>query len=170
MGGLVDTPARQARYLQKAVSLDPDHTIAKRRLVQLENPPVPAPVIAEQESVFSGARTNGEQVSPGFTAVEAASATAAVNELPEWLQDLDTKQLGANSARDEAWQESASMPIRETRKTSSQAVTPPTPQPQPAHSPVSDSSSADVWLVRILVIMVIVAAIVLGILVLLILV
>jgi len=170
MGHLVDRPDRRARYLQKAIELDPDHAIAKQRLVQLENLPVPAPVIPKKDSYGSGARSNGEEAPAGLTPVEVAAATAAVSELPEWLRDLETKQLGANSTHDEVWQQSASMPVRATRKTSSPVATPSTPQPQPANSPASDSPSADVWLVRMLVIMVIVAAIVLGILVLLILV
>jgi len=169
MGYLVDAPDRQVLYLQKAVDLDPDHAIARQRLVQLENPPVPAPVISRQKTEGSEAESNEKEASTVPVEVESAAITVAANELPEWLQDLENKQLGNNSTHDESWQEAAGTPIRETQKKSSLAVAATVPQSQPDGKPASDSTSADVWLVRILVIMVIVAAIVLGILVLLIL-
>ena len=167
MGHIVDTPDRQARYLQKAVELDPDHAIARQHLMRLEDPPVPAPVIPTQESRESNANLNGdEHLAPAETAI---MATAAANELPEWLQDPDNKQLQTNSTHEDEWQDSAAVPIRETRKASEQTAAPFVPQNQPDPIEASSSKSGEVWLVRILVIMVIVAAIVLGILVLLIL-
>ncbi len=170
MGHIVDTPDRQALYLQKAVALDPDHAIAKQQLMQIEEPPVLAPVIPPQESHDGIARLNGDETSADLPLAETAVVTAAAaNELPEWLQDLDNKQLEANSTHDEVWQESAGVPVRATPKASTQIAEPMVPQNRPDPAPASSSPSGDVWLVRILVIMVIVAAIVLSILVLLIL-
>ncbi len=170
MGHIVDTPDRQALYLQKAVALDPDHAIAKQRLMQIEEPPVLAPVIPPQESHDGIVRLNGDETPPDLPLAETAAVTAAAaNELPEWLQDLDNKQLEANSTHEEAWQESAGVPVRATLKAPTQIAEPMVPQNRPDPTPASSSPSGDVWLVRILVIMVIVAAIILGILVLLIL-
>lgn len=169
MGHIVSAPDRQARYLQKAVELDPDHAIARQHLMRLGDPPVPAPVIPIQAAQESGIKLNGDD-SPQRPAgaTTAAVAVTAANELPEWLQDLENKQLQTNDTHEKDWPSTAA-PVRETRKASAQTTSAPVPQSQPDPKPKSSSQPGEVWLVRILVIMVVVAAIILGILVLLIL-
>jgi cytochrome c-type biogenesis protein CcmH/NrfG len=165
LGHLVDTPERQSRYLQKTVELDPGHAIAKQRLIQLEDSPIPAPVIV-QPDIHAAVELESVETPPDLAPVE----TATITELPERLQDLDNKQLAVESTPDKVWQDSAGIPIREMQEASEQAETLSVPQNAPNPELASNSPSGEVWLVRTLVIMVIVAAIVLGILVLLILV
>jgi cytochrome c-type biogenesis protein CcmH/NrfG len=160
LGHLVDAPDRQALYLEKAVELEPDHAVAKQRLMQLEKSPIPAPDIPQQDTQDVVVELNSDETAP---------KTAATNELPEQLQDLDDKQLEAASTDNETWQDSAGMPVREAHKASKPAAASSVAQNTSDPIPAGNSTSAEVRLVRILVIMVIIAAIVLGILVLLIL-
>lgn len=169
LGYLVDSPERQSNYLKRTVELDPDNAIAKYRLVQLENPPVPAPVVSQPVVRDTAVVIENGDPSPDPSPVETEPGATTAAELPEWLQDLDNKQLGADSTRDEAWQQSASTPIRETQRSSQPKAVQPVSQNAPDPKPKSSQASREDWLVRILVIMVIVAAIILGILVLLIL-
>ena len=62
LGHIVDTPERQALYLQKTIELEPEHAIAKQRVMQLENRPIPAPVIPQQIPPVSA---NGEEITTG---------------------------------------------------------------------------------------------------------
>ncbi len=170
MGHIVDAPDRQARYLQKAVELDPEHAIARQHLMRLGDLPVPAPVIAVQTDQESKLKLNGDEPSQNLApAGTAVAVAAAANELPEWLQDLDNKQLQTNSTHVEDWPVAAGTPVREARKAPTPTAAPLVPRSQPDPKPKSSNQSGEVWLVRILVIMVIAAAIVLGLLVLLIL-
>ena len=69
LGHLVDSPERQSNYLKKTVELDPDHTIAKQRLVQLENPPIPAPVIAQPDVLDTAVAIESAEASPDLSPV-----------------------------------------------------------------------------------------------------
>jgi hypothetical protein len=169
LGHIVDSPKRQSNYLKRTVELDPDNVIAKQRLEQLENPPIPAPVISQPDVDDTAEAIENAEASPDSSAIEAEPGVTSETELPEWLQDLDDKQLGAQPRHDEAWQKPAGMPIRETQKSPQPTAAVPVSQNTPDSEPESSNTSREVWLVRILVIMVIVAAIILGILVLLIL-
>ena len=169
LGHLVDEPERQSLYLQKTVELDPDHSIAKKRLNQIENPPVPAPVIPRQKSGDVVVELKSDELPQNIPPAEMAPGTAATNDLPERVQYLGNKQSGAASTGNETWQNSAGMPVREAHKASKPAAASSISQNAPSLKPASTRASREVWLVRILVIMVVVAAIVLGILVLLIL-
>jgi hypothetical protein len=169
LGHLVDAPDRQALYLEKAVELDPDHPIAKQRLIQLENSSIPAPIIPQEEANDTSVELSSDEMANNTPLVETPPETAATNELPERVQDLDNKPLGAASTDNETWQDSAGMPVREVHKASKPAAASSISQNTPNPKPASSNTSGEVRLVRILVIMVIIAAIVLGILVLLIL-
>jgi hypothetical protein len=170
MSHLVDEPDRQALYIEKAVELDPDHAIAKQRLMQLENPPIPAPIIPQQDAHDDVVvELNSDETAQNISPVETAPETTTTDGLPERLQDLDDKQLGGESTDDEAWQDSVGMPVREEHKASKPAAASTISQDTPSPKPAPNSSSREARLVRILVIMVIIAALVLAILVLLIL-
>ncbi|UCC52305.1 MAG: tetratricopeptide repeat protein [Anaerolineaceae bacterium] len=173
LGNLVDSQDRQIRYLQKAVELDPENAIAKKQLEQMQGSLIPAPVIwqgendddergaDEPEAVPVPANSTREEES---SIDEAREVTA--DQLPEWLQNLDQKQLGSDSSSANEWTDTAGVPIRESSKIAQEAQA----QQVPQDGTSNDKSGGEVWLVRILVIMVILAAIVLGFLVLLILV
>jgi len=47
---LVESPERQARYLEYALALVPDHELAKVHLQRLISPEIPPPVIKEKKS------------------------------------------------------------------------------------------------------------------------
>ena len=156
LGNIVDTPERQSLYLQQCVTLDPDHTIAKRRLVQLENAQVPAPIISQQESQNAGDEAVLEPPEEG-----AESA----NELPEMAQDPDNNHIGAESSPDEMWQNAAGAPIREPGTAPKETAAPAVSQVEP--EPTRSSTHGEERLARIIVIMFIFAVIVLAILVML---
>ena len=169
LGHLVDGPDRQTLYLEKAVELDPDHAIAKQRLMQLEYSSIPAPIIPQQVARDASVELNSDETANNISLAETPPETAATNELPERLQDSDNKHLVAASIDSETWQDSASMPVREVHKASKPASASSISQKTPSPKPAANNTPGEVQLVRILVIMVIIAAIVLGILVLLIL-
>lgn len=119
---LVDTSERQARYLQQVLALNPDHELAHEHLQRLRQG-VPPPVIRSKQrpSAATGAQ-------PGVTVPASATppapatpppAPAATGELPEWLQDLDNKRLGAMTTApapantEAAWARSAGAPKRQ---------------------------------------------------------
>lgn len=171
LGNIVEDPERQALYLHKTLELEPEHAIAKRRLVQIENEAIPAPVILQQpnveaQTVFDSGESNG---SP--PAVEAIFATAAVAERTARAQEPEAAQRDPQTTADRSWTEAAGPPVRERKAVQTQRPAVPVPQEEPStHAESSaEGTSGEEWLVRILVVMVIVAAIVLGILVLLIL-
>ncbi len=174
LGHIVDAPDRQRIYLQKTIELEPEHAIAKQRLLQLENGTVPAPIIPRQSEPNAepvNADDNFEEalleVAPDTASVAELTATASDSEETEGETQADTQM-----ANDQLWPELAGRPVREKREIQSQVAknTELTKSQNAATSETSDDASSEVWLVRILVIMVILAAIVLGILVLLILV
>jgi hypothetical protein len=139
--------------------------------MQLENGTIPAPVLPQQPDADNQTEIGTEEAKTIRAPIETTVAAAMVVEHSEELRDLESQQLELQTTSDQPWTESAGQPIRENRE----MPIPPAPAPTAQHSPsppsemASDDTSAEVWLVRVLVIMVIVAAIVLGILVLLIL-
>lgn len=99
---LVDTSERQARYLQQALALDPTHALAAAHLQRLKEG-VPPPVIQNRPrptAAGKAAVTTAEPATPATPAQERQAAAGDVpGELPEWLRDLDNKQLGAAPIR-----------------------------------------------------------------------
>lgn len=103
---LVDTAERQARYLQQALALDPGHALAGAHLQRLQEG-VPPPVIQSKPRTAAANRgaaaPAAEPATPAPPSRELQLAsTGAPAELPEWLQDLDHKQLGAAPTRPQA--------------------------------------------------------------------
>ena len=174
LGHIVDAPERQTLYLRKTIELEPGHAIAKQRLLQLENGPVPAPIIPPSSAPDAQPVTADDSVEEAL--LETAPGTASEAELSAATVDVEEIQAGTQAdtqlANDEQWPELAGRPVREKPYVpspviaTSEAITP----QDTAATETSDDTSSEVWLVRILVIMVILAAIVLGVLVLLILV
>lgn len=174
LGHIVEEPERQVRYLQKTLELEPEHAIARRRLEQLQNGTIPPPLIPQSQNAIVQLTEDSAEAVTVQSPVEIVAETATVAELAEGLLDEEGTRLDTQNTADSSWVEAAGPPVRERKaapaagaaiaapRSSSSAATTPTES-------TSDSTSGEVWLVRILVIMVIVAAIVLGILVLLIL-
>ncbi len=182
LGHITDSKDRQIRYLQKSAELDPDNPIAKKRIAHLSLPPVPVPVVAQDEEIELAQTIDG-----GVQIIDPHPATAAIaettikepnppqpssSELPEWLQDLDNKKLDTQQAtthKGDEWPNTAGTPKREAKDTVKGARILHIPQDSSAAKPSSERTPEEVWLLRILAILVVIAAIVLGFLVLLIL-
>jgi hypothetical protein len=170
---LVDSPDRQILYLQKTLELDPENEIARHYQAQLQNALVPAPVIWQGEQDNAASADVDEQESEIAAAAAALDVAAGSeqaqqdnkNELPEWLQNLDQKQLRSDSPNSNGWSNVAGPPQRENSNSTQETRE----QQSPLAKASNGKSTGEAWLVRILVIMVILAAIVLGFLVFLIL-
>jgi hypothetical protein len=170
---LVDSPDHQILYLQRTLELDSENEIALHYLAQLQNTLIPAPVISQAEK--DGAASTGvdEQEAELVTATPALEDAPGSdetqldnnNQLPEWLQNLDQKQLGSDSPDNNEWWNAAGPPQREFSITAQEMRE----QQVFQTSVTNEKSKGEVWLVRILIIMVVLAAIVLGFLILLIL-
>ena len=181
LGHIVDSKDRQIRYLQKAVELDPENPVAKTQVAKLITPTVPVPVIAQEEAGGTAQSNEAEKRSVDAEPappVKVETATIDPNnhgtptELPEWLQDLETKKLGVQQAagnQGSEWLGAAGTPKREPQDIMQRARILHIPQEPSQANSSSDRTPEEVWLLRILAVMVVVAAIVLGFLVLLIL-
>ncbi len=180
LGHIIDSKDRQLRYLQKAVELDPHNPVAKKQVALLTASAVPVPVITQEEmKAMTAGADQGTQAADSQPATRATTErittepdmpqTAA--QLPEWLQDLDSKKLEnqqpAKSERDE-WLIAAGTPKREARDSEQKARILHIPKDISQASSSSERSREEVWLLRILAFLVVLAAIVLGFLVLLI--
>ncbi len=170
LGHIVNTPDRQARYLQKVIELEPEHAIAKQRLLQIENIPVPAPVIPEQVPIDAPNEASDEETVVEQALDATVPGTVSVAELAANSQPAVDATLEPQNADDERWTQLAGAPIREKPERTVREEATAAAITQDMAQTTKDKTSGEVWLVRILVLMVIVAAIVLGILVLLILV
>lgn len=170
LGHIVESPERQARYLQKTIELEPENVIAKKRLVDIENGPVPAPVIHEQPSAEAAVDAAEEETEVEQTLDATVPGTITVAELARRSQSQSQARSGNAQIDSATWQQTAGQPVRETREAPAPEAAATTEVVQSSTEPAKEKTSSEVWLVRILVLMVIIAAIVLGILVLLILV
>ncbi len=181
LGHIVEPKDRQIRYLQKAVTLDPENDIARTRIKRLTAPPVPPPVIAKEEKneqpVRPATRTESKPSTPLFdspeTPPQVVEEPQTPTKLPEWLQDLDDKKLAPQQTAEnngESWPVAAGRPKRESKQSAQKARVLHIPQSHSAPKSANDSrTKEEIWLLRILAILVIVAAIVLAFLVVLIL-
>lgn len=171
LGHIVQEPERQVRYLQKTLELEPDHVVAKRRLEQLQNGPIPPPLFPQQEDAGDQFTSSEEGILSSQSAVESANETATVAELSEEMHDGEDTQIETYADTDRTWTEAAGQPLREKKSAREQdsAVDTSNTSRSSSAETETEGTAGEVWLVRILVIMVIVAAIVLGILVLMIL-
>jgi hypothetical protein len=150
---LVDSSDRQARYLQQVLALDANHGLAREHLERLMIPGVPAPVIrngkAQPASSSNGDHTAVSSASSAAPSSSSASVEAiAAEQLPEWLQDLEHKRLGAPAparTADQEWASSAGAPKREKPQAQTARPAPPPPTavrsvPAPASEPQTDHS------------------------------
>ncbi len=171
---LVDTSERQARYLQQTLTLDPHHNLAQTHLTRLLVPGVPAPVIRNKQK--AAASTNGSRsveaaVPPAVPASPPLATVPVQEELPEWLQDLDNKQLGSTSRPSNAapeWREIAGTPKREQPSSPSMSTLPAASPVRGLPAPVVESQvgSSQKMLLGILLALVLLSMLVLAFLVL----
>jgi len=171
---LVNSQERRSRYLTKTISLDPTHGIAKQHLAQPENLAVLTPVPPKQEASNTAVTLDANKPVVDLTPNEPVinedisinqTQEVATAELPEWLQNLDNKQLGSQSSDKNRWLNTAAMPVREIPNVDQQRMIQPVLSSIPHDKSTSKKTPGEIWLIRILIIMVIVAAIVLVILV-----
>ena len=75
---LVETPERQARYLEYALTLQPDHPLASKHLSRLLQPDVPPPVIKSGTSIASSGRhpTPAPEIDSEFSPIPPARTAA----------------------------------------------------------------------------------------------
>lgn len=164
LGHIVDSPERRARYLRKTLELEPQHIIARKQLLQLQNDAVPAPVLPQQEETHEDVDAHEETTQLEHAGIAVAAATEMAQQTePEQLPEIHTRR---SASPDSA--ELVGRPVRE-KKVKEMPQSAAKSEPQGESPALEEQASGEVWLVRILVLMVIVAAIVLGILVLLIL-
>lgn len=171
---LVEPPERQARYLEYALYLEPDHALAREHLERLRTPDVPPPVIKENSRPGSSSShaTPPPTVESEFSPIPPARTNPVLSAPSVAEVSYAAPQTGSHqvvveqnsSSIDTEWQRTAGTPKR--------AVQTPTPVVVPAPPPQmvkSDSTSvtekkqpANKWLLAILVVMVALAAFVLS--------
>ncbi|MDX1415261.1 MAG: tetratricopeptide repeat protein [Candidatus Promineifilaceae bacterium] len=181
LGHLVDSKDRQIRYLQRSLELDPGNEIARKQIVQLTAPSVPAPVLAEDEAEIMAWGSEVDRISPNPEATipaapEAVSVEAngqiVPNENLDDRQSIETKTIISNktaSNKGDEWPNKTSGPKRESKASTGKAKIVHIPQDPSQAVSANDRTPEEVWLLRILAIMVVIAVIVLAVLVLLIL-
>ena len=171
---LVEPPERQARYLEYALHLDPDHAMAREHLERLRTPDVPPPVIKENSRHISSSShaTPPPTVDSEFSPIppvrtnpvlSAPKVAEASNAAPQ-TESLQVVVEQNSSSIDTEWQRTAGKPKRAVQTPAPVVV--PTPPPQMAQS--DSATVTDVkqppnkWLLAILVVMVGLAAFVLS--------
>jgi hypothetical protein len=174
---LVESPERQARFLDYALALEPDHEMARQHLQRLITPAVPPPVIKESNrqglstshptpppdldsefSPISPARTD-----PVITTPAAQDSTYASSQTPSQQVVVEQK----SSRIDPEWQRTAGKPKRAAH-TAPESVVVPVPRTvatndAPASNPAAPNRQpANKWLLAILIVMVVLALIVMS--------
>ena len=181
LGNIADSKERRVRYLQKAVALDPQNSVVKSQLENLTAPFVPTPVISREDLIeqVPASETELQPIIYDPAPVKKLAKTAAVidepktpQKLPEWLQDLENKQLipqETTGNKGTEWPVPDKNPKRESHEQVQKARVLHIPQSTTNNNSSSDRTKEEIWLLRILAVMVVIAAVVLGFLVLLIL-
>jgi len=180
LGHISDSKDRKVRYLQKAVSLDPTNEVVKSQLENLTAASVPAPVIPREELIektavaemgLQAAKPDPEPVKTSEKPVIIQEEPKTPTKLPEWLQDLENKQLipqETTENKGEEWPAAAQSPKRASQEQVQKTRVLHIPQNPTQNKSSSDRTKEEIWLLRILAVLVIIAAVVLGFLVLLI--
>lgn len=155
LGNLVESDARQAAYLQKAVALNPDHPQARARLAAFST----ATLVDAERTPETAEPIPAPIIQPYLT----APAPEEEAPLPDWLQELSLEP------------EEEETPLATAEEKERLEKSPPAkPEKAPARAPKSKPTPTyeaapqprgDVWLTRLLILLIIIAVIVLGILV-----
>ena len=180
LGHIANSKERQIRYLQKAESLDPNNAVVRSRLETLTAAPAPAPVIPREDLIEKTAvvkvgrqaiDSDPDPVQTFEKPTPAAFEPKTPAKLPEWLQDLENKQLipqPASNNKGEEWPVAATNPKRAPQEPVQKARVLHIPQSSTQKTSSNDRTKEEIWLLRILAVMVVIAVVVLGFLVLLI--
>jgi hypothetical protein len=167
---LVESPDRQARYLEYALTLDPDHELARQHLQRLRTPEVPPPVIKDKarRGTSSPHPTPPPEVDSEFSPIPPARTNPVVS-APRVSEASTTGSQAASqpvvveqksSRIDPDWQRTAGKP----KRASQTAVSVPKAQPTtPAPAPTTvKRQPVNKWLLVVLVILVAVAVFVMS--------
>ncbi len=160
---LVESPERQARYLEYTLLLEPDHELARQHLDRLLNPDVPPPLIrtGRKQGSSPSHPTPAPTVDSVFSAIPPAKTNSAlsvtdVSDSAYAQQESRSEHVVAeqnSSSVDMDWLRSAGKPKRATQ-------TPPTSTvvqeriPSPAPLVEEEAQPANRWLLAILVVLV----------------
>ena len=166
---LVESEARQKRYLRKALQINPQHDMAQTRLTVLEQeealPEDIQAAAAREQSIEVPPippLDSGPAAGPADYGVAEESDTIPPPRLPQWLDNVQNRELTTATPNrqqvDDAWRQTAGAPKRDPRGTAT--AVPATSRPQPAH--VSASATTDTWLMRGLYVLVAVAFVLLA--------
>jgi hypothetical protein len=169
---LVESPERQARYLEYALALVPDHELAKVHLQRLISPEIPPPVIKEnsRQGSSSSHPTPPPTLDSEFSPIPPARIEPVITTpAPQTSSTASSQTAGqpvvveqTSSRIDPEWQRTAGKPKRATQ-TAAEPVIVPVPQPttatvttagQPA---TSKRQPANKWLFAVLIILVVLA-------------
>lgn len=167
---LVQSPDRQARYLEYALALQPDHPLAAKHLSRLLQPDVPPPVIkASARPVSSGRHpTPAPEVDSEFSPIPPARTAplpaSSSSPAPPASQTPASPVVAAQDSKrmDPDWSKTAGSP---QRAQSAAPVAPSigAPRTQPAAVPAvaaapaqppKQARKANKWLVALLIILV----------------
>lgn len=164
---LVESEARQKRYLRKTLQINPQHDMAQTRLTILEqDEPLPAAREAtSQEQPIEVPPIppvdNRQTRPPADSAAEEDSQAVPAPRLPQWLDNVQNRQLTAASSKkqvDDSWRQTAGAPKRDPRAAG--GAEPAAARPQPAQAAAPPTS--DTWLTRALYVLVAIAFVLLA--------
>jgi hypothetical protein len=177
---LVESPERQARYLEYALALVPDHELAKEHLQRLITPEIPPPVIKEnsRQGSSSSHATPPPTLDSEFSPIPPARTDTVITTPATHTRSTASSQPAGqpvvveqkSSRIDPGWQRTAGKPKRATQ-TLAEPVIVPVPQPKtgnvtPAGQPATPKRQpVNKWLFIVLIILVVLAAFVMSFLV-----
>jgi hypothetical protein len=169
---LVESPERQARFLEYALALEPEHEMARQHLQRLITPEVPPPVI--KESNRQGSSTSHPtpppeldsefspippaRIDPVVTTPAAQDSSYASSQTPSQPVVVEQK----SSRIDPEWQRTAGKPKRATGTAPEPVIVPvprtAVPTDAPASKPATPNRQpANKWLLAILIILIVLA-------------
>jgi FtsZ-interacting cell division protein ZipA len=175
---LVESNARQARYLEYTLFLDPDHELARQHLERLLNPEVPPPVIkvTNKNGPTSPMPPPSPAVNSETSAIPPARTNSSliVSSKPEPALEapaIETTQVTdeqKSSRIDSDWQKSAPQPKRASQPASAVQQKPIPKQSAVSQTttkttmPETKSEPVNKWLLIIFFVLVAVAAFIVG--------